>query len=308
MLVSDGVLPGSKDQMYFVRRLIRRAVRYARNLNIHTNFVAEVAETFIDYYKKEYENLIEKREIIISELDKEETKFRKTLEKGMKEFEKIATKNISGAEAFDLLQSYGFPIELTEELAKERNLSVDVDAFLKEKNKHAESSRTASVGKFKGGLGSDGEIETKYHTATHLLHQALRTILGDTVMQKGSNITPERLRFDFTYKDKMTDEQKKKVEDLVNTIIQKALPVVREEVSLDEARTRGAIGLFADKYGDRVSIYKIGEGEKRGDINLFSLEMCGGPHVSNTGEIGNFKIIKEEAVSAGVRRIKAVIS
>ena len=308
MLVSDGVLPGNKDQMYFVRRLIRRAVRYARNLNIHTNFIADVAETFIDYYKEEYENLIEKREIIISELDKEETKFRKTLEKGMKEFEKIATKNISGAEAFNLLQSYGFPIELTEELAKERGLSVDINGFLEEKNKHAESSRTASAGKFKGGLGGDGEIETKYHTATHLLHQALRTILGDTVMQKGSNITPERLRFDFTYKDKMTDEQKKKVEDLVNTIIQKALPVVREEVSLDEARTRGAIGLFADKYGDRVSIYKIGEGEKRGDINLFSLEMCGGPHVSNTGEIGNFKIIKEEAVSAGVRRIKAVIS
>lgn len=307
-LVGDGIFPGNKDQMYFVRRLIRRAVRYARNLGIHDNFIAEVATSFIEYYKDEYTNLEEKRETILSELTKEEEKFRKTLESGMKEFEKIAQPVISGTDAFNLLQSFGFPIELTEELAKERGITVDRGVFDEEKTKHAEQSRTASAGKFKGGLGGDGEMETKYHTATHMLHQALREVLGEAVEQKGSNITPERLRFDFSFERKMADEEKKQVEDIINNRIKENLPVTREEVSMEEARARGAIGLFGDKYGDVVSIYRIGEGKNRGDKDLFSMEFCGGPHVNSTGELGVFKIQKEEAVSAGVRRIKAVLS
>jgi len=306
-LISDGVLPGNKDQMYFVRRLIRRAVRFARNLDVLDNFTKIVAEAFIATYKDEYENLKDKRDLILSELDKEETKFRKTLENGIKEFEKIADKNISGVDAFNLLQSFGFPIELTEELAKERNITVDRMSFDEEKKKHSESSRTASEGKFKGGLGGDSEMEVKYHTTTHMLHQALREVLGESVEQKGSNITPERLRFDFAFERKVTDEEKKQVEDIINTRIKEALPVIREEMSMEEARARGAIGLFGDKYGDVVSIYRIGEGKKRGDANLFSMEFCGGPHVNNTSELGVFKISKEEAVSQGVRRIKAVL-
>lgn len=327
-LISDGVMPGNKDQMYFVRRLIRRAVRFARNLGVSENFTKEVASSFIETYKQEYKNLEEKREIILTEIDREESKFRKTLENGIKEFEKISIKSetgltriqktvnqtitgvariIKGEDAFDLLQSYGFPIELTEELAKEKGLTVDMATFNEEKNRHAESSRTASAGKFKGGLGGDGEMETKYHTATHMLHQALKTVLGDTVTQKGSNITPERLRFDFAYGEKMTDEEKKQVEDIINTKIKEALPVIREEISIEEAKARGAMGLFTDKYGEKVSIYRIGKGNSRGDADLFSIEMCGGPHIENTGTLGVFKIVKEEAVSAGVRRIKAVL-
>lgn len=306
-LISDGVLPGNKDQMYFVRRLIRRAVRFARNLGVSENFTQEIGASFIDVYKDEYKNLEEKRDVILSELDKEESKFRKTLENGIKQFEKLAHKDISGVDAFDLLQSYGFPIELTEELAKEKGLKVDMVSFTEEKNKHAEQSRTASAGKFKGGLGGDGEMETKYHTATHMLHQALQTVLGPSVVQKGSNITPERLRFDFAYGEKMTDEQKKQVEDIINAKIRENLPVIREEISIEEARARGAMGLFGDKYGEKVSVYKIGEGTSRGDVNLFSIEMCGGPHIESTGTLGVFSITKEEAVSAGVRRIKAVL-
>jgi alanyl-tRNA synthetase len=307
-LISDGVMPGNKDQMYFVRRLIRRAVRFARNLGINENFTKEIAKAFIITYKDEYKNLAEQEELILSEFDKEESKFRKTLENGIKEFEKIASKNISGVDAFNLLQSFGFPIELTEELAKERGITVDRASFDEEKKKHSEESRTASAGKFKGGLGGDGEMETKYHTATHLLHEALRQVLGEDVQQKGSNITAERLRFDFSYGEKMTDDQKKKVEDTINDVIAQDLPVTREEVSYEEARARGAIGLFDDKYTDKVSIYTVGkETGKRGEANLFSLEFCGGPHVTHTGALGHFKIAKEEAVSAGVRRIKAVL-
>jgi alanyl-tRNA synthetase len=318
-LIGDGVMPGNKDQMYFVRRLIRRAVRFARNLGVTTNFTKDVASSFIETYKNEYTNLEEKKEMILIEIDKEESKFRKTLENGIKEFEKLTTGNISGASAFDLLQSFGFPIELTEELAKERGITVDKVSFDEHKKKHSEESRTASAGKFKGGLGGDGEMETKYHTATHMLHQALREVLGETVEQKGSNITPDRLRFDFGFERKMTDEEKKRVEDIINARIKEALPVIREEVSMDEARSRGAIGLFGDKYGDVVSIYRIGEGKNRGDKDLFSMEFCGGPHVTNTSDLAHhlapdgtvledtFKIVKEEAVSSGVRRIKAVL-
>jgi alanyl-tRNA synthetase len=318
-LIGDGVLPGNKDQMYFVRRLIRRAVRFARNVGVETNFTKEIGSAFISVYQDEYKNLLEKEAIILAELDKEESKFRKTLENGIKEFEKIATEHISGINAFNLLQSYGFPIELTEELAYERGIKVDREAFEEAKKAHADQSRTAAEGKFKGGLGGDGEMEVKYHTATHMLHQALREVLGESVAQKGSNITPERLRFDFSFERKMTDEEKKQVEDIINGRIKESLPVIREEVSMEEARSRGAIGLFGDKYGDVVSIYRIGEGKNRGDANLFSMEFCGGPHVENTRDLsitkgpdGNlledvFRIVKEEAVSAGVRRIKAVL-
>jgi alanyl-tRNA synthetase len=324
-LIGDGVIPGNKDQMYFVRRLIRRAVRFGSILMIKDNFTVDVAKEFIETYEGEYKNLKDNENLILSELDKEESKFRKTLENGMKQFDRIAGRKffdkevsgvitkgekinlITGDDAFDLLQSYGFPIELTLEIAKEKGISVDVAGFEILKEQHAQQSRTASAGKFKGGLGGDGEMEVKFHTATHMLHQALREVLGESVEQKGSNITPERLRFDFSYGEKMTDEQKKQVEDIINMRIAEALPVIREEVSMEEARARGAIGLFGDKYGETVSIYRIGEGKNRGDKNLFSMEFCGGPHVHNTSELGHFKIQKEEAVSAGVRRIKAVL-
>lgn len=319
-LISDGVLPGNKDQGYFVRRLIRRAVRFARNLDIHTNFCAEVADSFIEVYKDEYKNLEAKRSEILSQITKEEEKFRKTLEKGLKLFEHfLTTKHRDGysiietqkillpESVFELVTTHGFPYELVEEEAKLRGLVIDKDTFNELMEKHKELSRTASAGKFKGGLGGDGEMEVKYHTATHLLHQALREVLGEHVFQKGSNITPERLRFDFSHDLKMTDEEKKKVEDIINEQIKKDLPVTREEVSLEEAKARGAIGLFEDKYGDVVSIYRIGEGAKRGDNNLYSIEFCGGPHVEHLGVLGTFKIQKEEAVSAGIRRIKAVL-
>ena len=337
-LIGDDVLPGNKDQMYFVRRLIRRAVRFARNLGVETNFTKEIGAAFIAVYKDEYKNLLEKEIIILTELDKEESKFRLTLEKGIKEFEKAVrnvvmddtevtmdapisenSKILPAQTAFDLLQNHGFPIELTEELCKEKNIYLNLEEFKKIKESHADQSRTAAEGKFKGGLGGDGEREVKYHTATHMLHQALREVLGDSVIQKGSNITHERLRFDFSFDRKMTDEEKEQVENIINTRIKDALPVVREEVSMEEARARGAIGLFGDKYGDMVSIYRIGEGKKRGDTNLFSMEFCGGPHVENTRDLSIakgpnglpiedvFKIVKEEAVSAGVRRIKAVL-
>ncbi len=335
-LISDGVLPGNKDQSYFVRRLIRRAVRFARNINIRTNFCAEVADSFIQVYKGEYKNLETKKDVILSEVTKEEEKFRKTLENGLKKLSKIIDsiidtnvvspdQVITGEILFDLHQNDGFPFELSVEVIKEldKNTNYSVlsnfinhfpdfykkleNDFNKLKTEHAESSRTASAGKFKGGLGGDGEMEVKYHTATHMLHQALRDVLGEHVLQKGSNITPERLRFDFSHDTKMTDEEKKKVEDAVNEKIRADLPMIREEMPYEEARARGAIGVFDEKYGEMVSVYHIGEGKKRGDANVYSIEFCGGPHVERTGVLGVFKIQKEEAVSAGVRRIKAVL-
>lgn len=323
-LIGDDVLPGNKDQMYFVRRLIRRAVRYARNLNINNNFMAQVAESFIDYYKDEYSNLLEKKDIIKSELDKEESKFRKTLESGFKKLDKVIVQSgiginisqdyeslpgfIAPSTVFEMVTSDGFPIELIAEMANEKGYKVDLDEHNFRMEQHKELSRTASAGKFKGGLGGDGVMEVRYHTATHLLHEALRQVLGENVAQKGSNITSERLRFDFGFDRKITDEEKMRVENIVNEAIQQSLPVTREEISYDEARARGAIGLFGDKYGDVVSVYTVGkETGVRGQANLFSLEFCGGPHVQNTGELGKFKIVKEEAVSAGVRRIKAVL-
>ena len=357
-LIGDGVMPGNKDQMYFVRRLIRRAVRFARNLGINENFTRVISKVFIDTYKNEYKNLSEKESVILEEIDKEESKFRTTLEKGLRiiqntgfvintkideedlliqknpfegmspaEIEMLNNKDsLDGKWLFDLNQNYGFPFEIAVEVLQEQGLIYGEsylarlkEEFEVEKKAHSEASRTASAGKFKGGLGGDGEMEVKYHTATHMLHQALREVLGETVEQKGSNITPERLRFDFSFDRKMTDEEKKQVEDIINRRIEEALPVIREEVSMDDARARGAIGLFGDKYGEVVSVYSIGHGKKRGDVDLFSMEFCGGPHVENTRDLSvhialdgtmledKFKIVKEEAVSSGVRRIKAVL-
>jgi len=302
-LIGDGVLPGNKDQGYVLRRLLRRAVRYADTLNMKHGSLFWIADTVVTEYKDAYPLLITQKEHIKTEIDKEESKFRSTLEKGIKEFERMALKDISGEEAFLLLSSYGFPLDLTKELAKEKGIKVDEKGFEEEFKKHQDLSRSGSEQKFKGGLSGTGEMETKYHTATHLLNAALREILGTHISQKGSNITSERMRFDFSHTQKMTDEEKKKVEDLVNKKIKEAHPVTFKEMPKEEAEKIGAVHAFGDKYGDIVKVYSIGN-EKDG---YFSQEFCGGPHVSNTSEIGHFKIAKEEAVSQGVRRIKAVL-
>ena len=247
---------------------------------------------------------------VVSEIRKESEKFQKTLEKGLIEFNKLENKDISGVEAFNLYQSYGFPLEMTEELATEKGIKVDKDAFMVEFNKHQELSRTASAGKFKGGLADSSEETTKLHTAAHLLLASLRTVLGDHVYQKGSNITPERLRLDFSHPEKMTADQITEVERLVNEAITSNLPIVCEELSLEEAKKRGAMGVFDSKYGEQVKVYTVSNLD---DNNLpkiaeaFSQEICGGPHVDATGILGHFKIQKEEASSSGVRRIKATL-
>lgn len=307
-LIGDGVNPSNTDQGYFVRRLIRRAVRYWDKLGIKESGLATLVAPILAFYEEAYPDTFAKKTEIESEIAKEEEKFRKTLANGLKVFEKIAESftssgTIPGIEAFNLLQSYGFPLEITVELAKERGLNVDTETFKAELKKHQDLSRAGAEQKFKGGLGDTSEMSVKYHTATHLLHKALRDVLGDTVQQKGSNITPERLRFDFTHPQKMTDEEKKKVEDIVNEQIVKALPVTRVELPKEEALKTGALHFFGDKYGDIVSVYYIGDSID----SAFSKEFCGGPHVTNTSELGHFKIAKEEAVSAGVRRIKAIL-
>lgn len=303
-LISDGVYPSNKDQGYYVRRLVRRAVRFAHKLGIENNYCSEVATSYIEYYKGEYIDLEKNKEKIFEELNKEEDKFRKTLLKGLKELTTILQSNsVTGHAAFDLFQTYGFPYEMTVEEIKTMKLPIDEEKlkadFDKELEKHQELSRTASEGKFKGGLADHSEKTTQLHTAAHLMLAGLRKVLGDHVHQKGSNITEERIRFDFSHPDKMTDEQKKAVEEFVNTAIASAVTVTLAEMSLEEAREAGAEGSFEDKYGDRVKVYEIAG---------FSKEICGGPHVENTGEIkGTFRISKEESSSAGVRRIKAIV-
>ncbi len=298
-MMSGGILPANTEQGYVLRRLIRRAVRYADLLGLKENELQKTVDSISLIYKDVYPEIQEKIEYIREGIKNEEVKFRKTLEVGMRQFEKIKSEGISGHEAFLLFTTYGFPIELTLELAKEKELSVDLDGFKAEMEKHKILSKSQSDQKFKGGLADHGEMAVKYHTATHLLQKALIEILGNHVAQKGSNITGERLRFDFSHNQKMTDEEKKKVEDLVNQKIKEALPVSYEDIPLVEAEKRGAIRLFEEKYGDVVRVYKVGD---------FSLEFCGGPHVKNTSELGNFKITKEEAVSSGVRRIKAILT
>lgn len=304
---SRGVVPSNVGQGYIVRRLIRRAVREARRLGVQTLMTPTLADAVIEEYGKTYPELIENAQKIINELKKEEEKFGQTLERGLKEFKKMfdIASRISGEQAFVLYSTYGFPMELTEELVREQGGEVDKISFAQEFTKHQELSRSASAGTFKGGLADHSEETTGLHTATHLLHQALRTVLGTHVAQKGSNITAERLRFDFVHPEKMTPEQIQKVESIVNEVIRRDLPVDYKEMTVDEAKTEGAIGLFEDKYGSKVKVYTVhDESDQRG---FFSKEICGGPHVTHTKELGGFKIIKEEAVSAGVRRIKATL-
>ncbi len=299
-----GIKPSNTDQGYILRRLIRRIIRYAKKLNIdiNSNWEQELATLIINQYSKYYTELERNREVILQVLKDEKVKFNRTLEKGLREFEK-AINNIEGNKinkeiAFRLYDTYGFPIELTEELAKEQGLTVDIEGFKQKFAEHQEKSREGAMQKFKGGLASTGEIETKYHTATHLLNAALKKVLGDHVHQKGSNITVERMRFDFSHNAKMTDEEKQKTEDLVNEYIKMAIPVEKLEMPKEEALKLGAEAMFADKYGDIVTVYKIGD---------ISMELCGGPHVDNTSKLGHFKIKKEEASSSGVRRIKAIL-
>ena len=299
-----GIKPSNTDQGYILRRLIRRTIRYAKKLDIdiNSNWEKQIAELLINKYAPYYEELERNRNVILEVLENEKVKFNRTLEKGLREFEKIVS-NLEGNlidknNAFKLYDTYGFPIELTEELANERGLKVDTEGFKEKFQEHQAKSREGSAGKFKGGLASTGEMETKYHTATHLLNAALKKVLGPHVHQKGSNITSERMRFDFSHDKKMTDEEKKQAEDLVNEYIKMAIPVERFEMKKEEALKLGAEAMFIEKYGDIVSVYKIGD---------VSLELCGGPHVKNTSELGTFRIKKEEASSAGVRRIKAIL-
>lgn len=304
-MIADGVTPSNTDQGYILRRLIRRMVFNTDVKELGAHSVEALVSAVTDTYGAFYPNLISEKAKIIAEINAESTKFARSLEHGMHEFEKLAARgDITGHDAFVLFSSYGFPIDLTVEMAKGHNVSVERAGFDEEFKKHQEISRAGAEGKFKGGLGDTSEMSVRYHTATHLLHKALREVLGEHVMQKGSNITPERLRFDFTHTAKMTDDEKRRVEEIVNQKIQLALPVHRVEMPKEEALKTGAFHFFGDKYGDVVSVYYIGSSID----TAFSKEFCGGPHVSNTSELGTFKIQKEEAVSAGVRRIKAVLT
>ena len=348
-LINDGVEPSNVERGYILRRLIRRSIRYGKQLGIEGGFTPKIAEVVVDNYKGDYPELESSKEKIKSELKNEEEKFEKVLDEGLKKSQKVFSKKvpvaeekykkvmqtlekkeifrqvyrskeepdkvlkqfglpityeeiekatISGKEAFDLYQSYGFPTEMIVELAQAKNLLVDIESLKKEIEKHQEVSRAGAAGRFKGGLADHSEITVRGHTATHLLHQALRDVLGSHVHQTGSNITPERIRFDFSHSEKLTDEQIKKVEEIVNQKIKEDLPVKKELMSQEEADKIGAIGLFREKYGDKVSIYRI---------NDYSIEYCGGPHVEHTSKVGKFKIIKEEALGSGQRRIRAIL-
>lgn len=298
-----GVAPGNAGQNYFVRRLIRRAARFGRNLGIERIWLNELAEIVIDIYGEVYPELVRNKEFIFSELKKEEEKFGISLEKGLQKFEEFsAAGKLSGVDAFNLYQSYGFPVEMTEELVAEKGIGFDRAEFDEEYRKHQELSRSLSAGMFKSGLGDVSLETTRLHTATHLLLAALRRVLGGQVTQKGSNITPERARLDFNNPEKLTSEQLKQVEDMVNGWIAESLPVSCEEMTVPEAKEKGAMGVFESRYGEKVKVYKVGEGDK-----IASYEICSGPHVTNTSELGHFKIAKEEASSSGIRRIKAVL-
>lgn len=302
-LISEDLAPSNTDRGYILRRLLRRAIMNADRLGMEAGSLKNLVYVIADIYKTSYPVISEKSAVIAQEIQNEEEKFRKTLEKGLKEFEK-------GVDAFTLFSSYGFPLELTLELAKEKGTTVDTKKFDEEFKKHQDLSRTGAEQKFKGGLADTSDMSLRYHTATHLLHQALHDVLGEGVGQKGSNITPERLRFDFSYPTKMTEEQKKKVEDIVNKKIKAALPMQNVVMPKAEAEKTGARHFFGEKYGDDVSIYFIGDNLE----SAYSKEFCGGPHVKNTSELAGpegkwtFKIQKEEASSQGVRRIKAVLS
>ena len=295
------IKPSNTDQGYILRRLIRRAIRHAKKLeiDISSDWEQKIAKLIINKYQKYYSELTENESVVLEVLKNEKEKFNRTLEKGLREFNKVSNKDIDAETAFHLYDTYGFPIELTEELARDAKIKVDTLGFKERFKKHQELSRTASAGKFKGGLAGNSEIETKYHTATHLLNAALKVVVDKNVHQKGSNITDERMRFDFSCDHKLTDEEKQKTEDLVNEWIKEGLDVTVKEMSKSEAINSGAECMFIEKYPDIVTVYSIGNVSK---------ELCGGPHVKNTSELGHFKITKEEASSAGVRRIKAVLT
>ena len=305
MIICDGGRPSNIDRGYVLRRLIRRMIRHLNKLQISLEELASLIDLNIENLKEMYPDLEKNKDIIKSIIIEEKDKFVKTLTHGEKEFNKEMNKAsqngqkiIDGKVVFKLYDTYGFPPEVTKELAEENGYSVDIDEFNKLFKEHQEKSRVGAEQKFKGGLASTGEMETKYHTATHLLNAALKKVLGPHVHQKGSNITHERMRFDFSHDSKLTDEEKKKVEDLVNEYIQMAIPVERLEMKKEDAIKMGAEAMFLDKYGDIVTVYKIGD---------VSIELCGGPHVKNTSELGKFKIKKEESSSSGVRRIKAIL-
>ena len=309
MIIQDGGLPSNVDRGYILRRLIRRMVRHLRKLQINLNELGELIDLNIDTLKEMYPELHQNSDKIKSVIIEEKDKFEKTLERGEREFNKIVNRmkndgkdTISGQDLFTLYETYGFPPEVTQDLAREAGLKVDTTEFDKLFKEHQEKSRMGSEQKFKGGLAGTGEQEVRYHTATHLLNAALKVILGKDVHQKGSNITPERMRFDFSCDHKLTDDEKKKVEDLVNEWIAQGLDVKCEEMKKDDAIKSGAECMFIEKYPDIVTVYSIGN-----DREKVSKELCGGPHVKNTSELGHFKIKKEEASSAGVRRIKAIL-
>jgi alanyl-tRNA synthetase len=304
-IIDAGVKPSNIGQGYVLRRLIRRAVRHGRKLGLESGFLARVAERFVDIYSDAYPELRDSRESVLEELRLEEERFGDTLRKGEQEFAKIVPnllknpkKVIPGRIAFRLYDTYGFPLEITEELASEHGLSVDREGFDRAFEKHQEASKAGSDKVFKGGLADHGLEVKKLHTATHLLHKALRMVLGDHVAQKGSNITSERLRFDFSHPDKMTSEEIEQVERIVNDQIGREMPVSFDVTTLEDATSGGAIALFGERYGEKVKVYSIGD---------FSKEVCGGPHVDNTRELGRFRITKEQSSSAGVRRIRAVL-
>ena len=305
-IIGDGITPGRVDQPYVLRRLIRRAIREGRKLGITSEFAARIAKQVVSQFGEFYPELTTGAEMIYAELTREEKQFAAALENGTKEFQKlidrvpahIAKKVISGKNAFNLYETYGFPLELTVEMAKEQGFEVDVDGFQSAYARHQELSRAGAEQKFKGGLADHSEETAKLHSATHLLHASLRKVLGTHVEQRGSNITAERLRFDFSHPDKMTPEQLQEVEKLVNEAIERKLAINCEEMSVEDARAAGAMGLFGNKYGEVVKVYTMGDVSK---------EICGGPHAANTGDLVRFKILKEESSSRGVRRIKAVI-
>ncbi len=303
-LLGDGVKPGNIDQGYVLRRLIRRAVRRISQFGVKEVATPRLARVFIDEYSQAYPELSSRAEMIAEELRLEEEQFAEALQRGIREFNKLVekfpadlkNKVISGRKAFFLYETYGFPLELTEEMAHEQGLAVDREGFEKAYRKHQEQSRSGAEKRFKGGLADQSAKTTRLHTATHLLHEALRRELGEHVQQAGSNINAERLRFDFTHGEKLSKEQLRRVENTVNAVIQENLPIEVREMSIDEAQRSGAVGIFGERYGERVKVYRIGD---------FSAEICGGPHVERTGDLGGFKITKEESSSRGVRRIKA---
>ena len=297
-----GVSPANVDQGYVLRRLIRRAVRYGMEIGMPDGFTGEIAKVIIEQYKDVYPELKRNEAFVLEQLALEETRFAKTLKQGNREFEKLAQRvkdgRIDGESAFHLYDTYGFPVEMTCELAKDAGLTVDMEGFKECFKKHQATSQAGAEQRFKGGLADHSAQSARLHTATHLLHAALRKVLGDEVAQKGSNITAERLRFDFSFGRKMTKEEIAEVERLVNEAIDAHAPIVCEEMTVPEAKAQGAIGLFANKYGENVKVYTMGS---------YSKEICGGPHATNTGDLKSFKIQKEESSSAGVRRIKAII-